>query len=200
MRVLLLLGIACVVTAQEPPAGLLNRWRTTVADKGGLGAIFEFRSGGVLFIRPGAVVDGGYSVEGSEIVLPPLRENGPPNRQTIDLKQPGKLRLLQGQQVSMDLTRVGKAPAGNPSIVGEWVGMRKMDGQNLEMQIFFYANGKSLFLLPFSTEQAYYIVEGARLKITLPDGKVSEGPFQLKGSSLQIPSVRSGTVTRLARY
>ena len=200
MRVLLLLGIACVVSAEEPPAGLLNRWRTTVVSKGGLGAMFEFRTGGVVFIRPGAVVDGVYSVEGNEMVLPPLRENGPPNRQTIDLKQPGKLRLLQGQQVSMDLTRVGKAPSGNPTVVGEWVGMRKMDGQNLEMRIFFYASGKSLFLLPFSTEQAHYSVEGAKMTITLPDGKVSEGPFQLKGSSLQIPSVRAGSVTRLARY
>lgn len=200
MRVLLLLGMAFLAVAQEPPAGLLNRWRTTAVAKGGLGAMFEFRSGGVVFIRPGAVVDGTYSVEGNEMVLPPLRENGPRNRQTIDLKQPGKLRLLQGQEVSMDLTRVGKAPAGNPSVVGEWVGMRRMDGQNLEMRIFFYANGKSLFLLPFSTGQAYYSIEAGKMKITLPDGKVSEGRFQLNGNSLQIPSVRSGSVTRLARY
>ena len=200
MRVLLLLGIACVVAAQEPPAGLLNRWRTTTVSKGGLGAMFEFRTGGVVLIRPGAVVDGTYAVEGNEMVLPPLREKGPPNRQTIDLKQPGKLRLLQGKQVSMDLTRVGKLPAGKPTVVGEWVGMRMMDGQNLEMRIFFYANGKSLFLLPFSTEQARYSVEAGKMKLTLPDGKVSEGPFQLKGNSLQIPSVRRGSVTRLARY
>ena len=134
------------------------------------------------------------------MVLPPLLENGPPNRQTMDLTKPGRLILYQGKEVSMDLSRVGKQPPGKPTVTGEWVGMRMMDGQKLEMRIFFYPGGKSLFLLPFQTQQAKYSINNGRMTIELPDGKAAEGPFSLRGNALSIPSVRSGKATQLTRY
>lgn len=168
--------------------------------KGGIGAMYEFKTGGVVLVRPGAIAPGTYKIEGNEIVLPPLMEGGPPNRQTIDLSQPGRLILHQGKNVAMDLTRVGKIPAGKQTVVGEWTGMREMEGQKLEMRIFFYAGGKTLFMLPFQTQQAKYQIANGRMTLLLPDGKAAEGPFTVSGNSLSIPSIRAGNSTKLTRY
>lgn len=200
MRLILFLCAAASLWSEDAPDALLGRWRTTVVTKAGIGAIYEFKTGGVVFIRPGAIVTGTYKIDGNEMVLPPLMENGPPNRQRIDLSQSGRLLLYQGKDVSMDLSRVGKQPAGKPTVVGEWVGMRTMDGQKLEMRIFFQNGGKSLFLLPFSTQQAKYKVASGRMTIELPDGKIAEGPFSIAGGTLSIPSIRAGKSTQLTRY
>lgn len=186
--------------AQDLPQGMLGRWRTVAANAKGVGAMYEFKTGGVVLIRPGAIAPGFYAMEGNEMVLPPLQAGAPPNRQLVDLSQPGRLQLIQGKEVSMDLSRVGKAPAGKTTVLGEWVGMKMTEGQNLEMRIFFYAGGKSLFLLPFQTQQAKYTVDKNQMRITLPDGKIYEGPFTVSGNSASVPSVHSGISTKLARY
>lgn len=200
MRLIVLICVAGMMLAEDAPSGLLGRWRTVSTTKGGIGALYEFKTGGVVLVRPGAIVPGTYKIEGKEMVLPPLMEGGPPNRQMINLDQPGRLILYQGNNVAMDLSRVGKAPAGKPTVVGEWVGLREMDGQKLEMRIFFYAGGKSLFLLPFQTQQAKYQIANGRMTLLLPDGKAAEGPFGLSGGLLTIPSVRAGNSTKLTRY
>ncbi len=192
--------LAALGFAEDLPEQLLGRYRTVVPNAKGVGALYEFKTGGVVLIRPGAVAPGIYEIDGNYMVMPALQQGGPLNRQSIDLSQPGRLRLMQGKEVSMDLTRVGKAPAGKPTIAGEWVGMKMMDGQNLEMRIFFYSGGKSLFLLPFQTQQAKYSVTQDQMRITFPDGTIAEGPFKATGTSLSVPSVRSGASTKLAKY
>lgn len=200
MRLLWTLCLALPLVAADPPAGLLGRWYTVVTTKDSIGVMYEFKPGGVVLIRPGAVVPGTFKLEGGDILLPPLVEGGPLNRQSLDFSQPGRLLLRQGDRISMDLSRVGKSPAGKPTVIGEWSGMRNMDGGKLEMRLIFYPNGKTLFLLPFSNNQAKYGVDKGRMYISLPDGKTSEGPFTLTGNSLSIPSVRAGASTKLARY
>lgn len=200
MRLIGWLCLAWVAVAAGPEEALLGRWRTLNTTKGGIGAMYEFKAGGVVLVRPGAVVPGTWRIEGNEIVLPPTVEGGPELRQTVDLSQPGRLILRQGAQTAMDLSRVGKAPAGKPTVVGEWSGMRAMDGGQLEMRIFFYANGKSLFLLPFMTHQAKYGLTGGRMFLTLPDGKTTEGPWSVQGNVLSIPGVRANTSSKLGRY
>lgn len=200
MRLFLLICGAGLMLAQNVPDALIGRWRTVAVTKGGIGAMYEFKTGGVVLVRPGAIVTGTYKIEGNEMVLPPLMEGGPPNRQTINLANPGRLILFQGKEVSMDLSRVGKQPPGKPTVIGEWVGLREMDGQKLEMRIFFFAGGKSLFLLPFQTQQAKYQIDKGRMTLLLPDGRAAEGPFTLGGGALTIPSVRSGKSTELTRY
>ncbi len=186
--------------AQELPQAMLGRWRTVASNEKGVGAMYEFKTGGVVLIRPGAIAPGLYALEGNQMVLPALQAGAPPNRQLIDLSQPGRLRLMQGNQVSMDLSRVGKAPGGKPTVIGEWVGMKLTEGQNLEMRIFFYPGGKSLFLLPFQTQQAKYAVDKNQMRITLPDGKIYEGAFTVSGKSASVPSVHNGISTKLTRY
>lgn len=200
MRLFLLFSIALTMLADEIPPALLGRWRTTVVTKGGLGAIYEFRTGGVVFIRPGAIVPGTYKLEGNDILLPPLVEGGPPNRQTMDFSKPGQITFYKGKDVAMELSRVGKTPPGKPTLIGEWVGMRQLDGQKLEMRMFFYTGGRSLFLLPFSTQQAKYEINKGRMTLLLPDGKSAEGPFSVAGNTASIPSIRSGNATKLTRY
>ena len=200
MRMFFVFCLAVVGMAEDLPQNLLGRYRTIASNAKGVGAMYEFKTGGVVLIRPGAIAPGLYEIAGSYMILPPLKAGGPVNKQLIDFSQPGRLRLLQGTEVSMDLSRVGKAPAGKPTVLGEWVGMKLMEGQNLEMRIFFYPGGKSLFLLPFQTQQGKYSVEKNIMRITLPDGKISEGPYKATGNELTVPSVHAGSSTRLAKY
>lgn len=200
MRLFGLLCVSLSLLAAGSEEALLGRWRTVNTTKGGIGATYEFKPGGVVLVRPGAVVPGTWRIEGNEIVLPSLTEGGPELRQTLDFSQPGRLILRQGPNAAMDLSRVGKAPAGKPTVVGEWAGMRAMEGGQLEMRIFFYANGKSLFLLPFMTHQAKYGITDGRMFMTLPDGKTTEGPWSLSGNVLTIPGVRANSTSKLVRY
>lgn len=200
MRLFLLLSAAALMMGADLPDAVLGRWRTVNVTKGGLGAMYEFKTGGVVLVRPGAIAPGTYRIEGNELVLPPLTEGGPENRQTMDMRVPGQVTCYKGQAKSMEMARVGKTPPGKPTLVGEWVAMREMDGQKMEMRMFFYANGKTLFLLPFQTQQAKYSVENGRMTIALPDGKTAEGPFTGSATALSIPSVRSGTQVKLQRY
>lgn len=200
MRLFLLFSAVSMLFAQDVPDALLGRWRTTAITKAGIGALYEFKTGGIVFIRPSAIAPGNYTVEGSDILLPPLTEGGPPNRLTMVFKSPGQITFYKGKDISMELSRVGKNPAGKPTVQGEWVGMREMDGQKLEMRMFFYAGGKSMFLLPLQTQQAKYTISNGRMTLILPDGKTTEGPFTLSGGALTIPSVRAGTSTKLTRY
>jgi len=200
MRVLIFVLMVGGIFAQSPPPGLVGRWRTATPPTSGLGAIYEFQTGGVVKISPAAIAPGTYRIKGNEIILPPLQVGGTENAQTLDLSKPGRLRLLQGSTVSMDLTRVGQAPSGPPTVVGEWTGMQKSGGRMLQMKIFFYQNKASLFLLPVDTHQASYRIDKKIMFITMPDGKVVSGPFEIGQSLMSIPSVKAGKLTTLGRF
>jgi hypothetical protein len=200
MRLFLLFSAVSMLFGQEVPDGLLGRWRTTVITKGGIGALYEFKTGGVVLIRPAAIAPGTYKLEGADILLPPLMEGGPPNRLTMIFESASRIKFYKGKDLSMELSRVGKAPAGKQTVQGEWVGTREMDGQKMEMRMFYYPGGRSMFLLPLQTQQAKYTISNGRMTLILPDGKTTEGPFTLSGGALSIPSIRAGNSTKLARY
>jgi hypothetical protein len=196
------LVILCIASgfAQEVPKGLLGRWRTVEIAQNGMGAMYEFRPGGIALVSPGAIAPGKFTLEKDDILLPPLSVGGPANRQHVDLSRPGKLILSKDKQVAMDLTRVGKEPPGKPSIIGEWTGVKSMQGQTLEMRIYFYPDQSLLFLLPFQTQQVKYAISNNKMTITFPDGKVAQGPFSVSGNTISIPSIRAGVTSKLTRY
>jgi hypothetical protein len=46
----------CASAQQSAPAGIVGRWRSLGASKGGIGEVWEFRSDGTVDYSPGAVV------------------------------------------------------------------------------------------------------------------------------------------------
>jgi hypothetical protein len=193
-RTILAFAFATFLAADQPPPGLLGRWRSIETSKGGIGAMLRFRPNGVVDFSPGAIVEMPYRIEGTEIILPPATTNGPEQRQKIEFIGTDRLRLAEAR-----FTRSGAAPDAKNPILGEWVGRREMDGQQIDAYFFFYPAGKSLLLLPFLTVTGHYTIQGSTMRLEVPKHKDAEGKFQIEGDLLTVPN-SSGSADRYRRY
>jgi hypothetical protein len=167
-------------------AALLGRWHSLQNSEGGIGAIFEFRSGGIVDYSPGAVVEMPYRVEGDLLVLPPETQGGAEQKQKIEFLPDGRLRLSAAGTMSVNLARRGRAPAGDKSILGEWVGDRDMNGRVVETMLLFSADGKVLMVMPFLKSTGSYTVDGAKIHIGVENRWTADGTFKVEGNRLTL--------------
>jgi hypothetical protein len=193
-KTILAFALTTLLSAAQPPPELLGRWRSIETSKGGIGSMLRFRPNGVVDFSPGAIVEQTYRIEGGEIIFPPATINGPEQRQKMEFIGTDRLRLAEAR-----FTRSGAALDAKNPILGEWVGRREMDGQQVDAYFFFYPAGKSLLLLPFETIPGHYTIQGSTMRLELPDRKVAEGKFQIEGDVLTAPS-SSGPANRYRRY
>ncbi len=154
-----------------------------------------FHSNGVVDCSVGAVVEMTYRIEGGELIFPPVRTNGPEQRQKMEFVGHDRLRLDE-----ILLTRQGAAPDAKRPIIGEWAGTREMNGRQLEARYLFYPAGKCLFLLPFLTlPSGRYSIRGSTMRLELPERQTAEGKFEIEDDVLTLPGP-SGSQYRLRRY
>lgn len=84
-------------------------------------------------------------------------------------------------------------------LLGEWLGSREMDGQQMPVQMFFYPAGRSLLVILFTTQHGRYSVTNGRLVGEIGARTSLDGTFDITNGVLSI--YRSGgQVTKLARY
>ena len=196
---LIALLVAASLIADPPPEKLLGRWRSLETSKGGIGSMLTFHSNGVVDFSPGAVVEMTYRIEGGVLILPPATTTGPEQRQQMEFHGDNQLRLIVDPTSSVELTRRGAAADARNPILGEWVGSREMDGRKMECHYLFYPAGKSLFLLPFLTQQGHFSIQGTTMRLELPNRPPASGKFQIEGEVLTTPG-GSGAGYRFGRY
>ena len=197
-KVLSLLAVVPLFAAGDRSSKLLGRWRSLETSKGGIGAMFEFRKGGVVTFSPGGVVEMKYRVERDQLFLPPATVNGPEQKQTMEWSGTDKLRLKTGD-VSIELARQGSAPDPKIPILGEWTTPREMGGKILLVRYLFYPAGKGLLLIPFVKQSGSYSIRGESIRLALPGRNPVEGKFKIDGDVLTIPGAHNGD-SRFARY
>ena len=197
-KLLFLLAVPALFAGDDASTKLPGRWRSLETSKGGIGAMFEFRKGGVVNFSPGAVVEMKYRIERDQLVLPPATINGPEQRETMEWSGTGKLRLKSGD-VSLELARQGSVPDAKIPILGEWTTPREMGGKMLLVRYLFYPAGKGLLLIPFIKQSGRYSIHGESIRLELPGKHPVEGKFKVDGDVLTIPGANSGQ-SRFARY
>ena len=193
---LLLLALAAALWGQSG-SPLVGRWHSVVTSRGGLGAIIEFHSDGVVEMSPGAVVPGPYRIENGHLIMPSGTADGSEQGRAMEWAGSDSLRL--GTTLGIVLTRVGaRQDQANP-ILGEWREIREMGGAKLNATWIFYGDGKMLLLIPFVVQRGTYKVTGGSVSM-LMEGAPASGPFSVKGDILTLPGAAGSGVSEFRRY
>jgi hypothetical protein len=184
---------------QLPHEGIVGRWRSLETSKGGIGALYAFRSDGTFDFSPGAIVEMQWRIENNELVLPPETNDGAERKANLKWLGVNKLSLGSEGGVVIELARAGdRADADNP-ILGEWIEKREMAGRNLEAHWLFYRGGKLLFLMPFVTQHGAYTISGSALHVKMQD-RNPEFRFELTENILTLFEAEGRHKDRYARY
>lgn len=200
---LFLLAIATANAALSDQ--IVGRWRSLETSKGGIGAIYEFHANGDVDYSPGAVVEMSYRVEGDQLFLPASNAGGSERKLKIRWVGENKFRLTPqsgspGDSAGSELTRKGERANSKNPILGEWTGTQDMRGHKLDMLWFFYPEGKSLFLMPFTPQHGHYTVKDSTIRLELPDTNPIETKFEISGRVLTMVNRSGNGQSRLARY
>jgi hypothetical protein len=193
--------VGCRASAQQSSSGsIVGRWRSLETSKGGIGAVFEFRSDGTADFSPGAVVEMPWRIENNQLILPPETDGGAERKANLKWLGDNKLSLVSEAAV-IELARVGEpANAGNP-IIGEWI-QGHWVGLNLEARYLFYPGGKLLFVMPFAIHHGSYTISGSALHFSFPTWTPTPGNFRFKltDNVLTLSAPKGGNESHFARY
>ncbi len=184
-------------------APLVGRWRSLENSEGGIGALFEFKEGGGLSYSPGAVLEMPYRVEGDKLLLPPEIRSGPERTLQMDWLSDDSVRLSAKGSPNIVLVRRSAKPGDKKSILGEFSGQQDVEGRTMDVVYLFGPEGKVLLLMPFVKTQGSYTVDGAKIRMAVPDRWSAEGTFKVDGDTLtlSIADPKKGTKdSRYARY
>jgi hypothetical protein len=195
MRLASFVLVAITAVAQVPP-GLVGRWRSAETSSGGLGAMLEFFQDGSFNFSAGAVVETKYRIQGNQLILPSGTVNGSEQRMTMEWVNPDHV-VLNGSET---LSRQGTSHDTTHPIVGEWTAPRETGGVKSEVRWFFEPDGTGLLLYPFKWQKGSYTVKNGTIRIEYPGSHPVEGPFNLHGASLTIPSSGKTGKSQLKRY
>jgi hypothetical protein len=186
-------------SAQQPSsASIVGRWRSLETSKGGIGAVYEFRSDGTVDFSPGAIVEMQWRIENNQLVVPPGTVGGDEQKYTLQWFSDSKLGLKTEAGVT-ELTRIGERSHADKPIVGEWIEHREIAGRNLEAHWLFYPNSKLLFLMPFAIQRASYTIYGSTLHLKMP-GLRTESRFEVKDNLLILSELEGSQKDRYVRY
>ena len=203
MKTIVALLFACLpLLAQSPAAGpandLLGKWRSELVAQGQLGTVLDFQPGGILTVSQGALADLAYRIENGELILPPAIKGGPEQRQRIEWVNPSKLLLHPADLPPVEFTRVGPAPKGENTLVGEWTTLRELNGRKIVSTFRFLDDNTALLWIPLASAGGKYTVQGETIRLELPDSPPVEGPFRIRGNQLILPT-QNGTPATFLR-
>src|SRR4029453_12814057 len=172
--------------ADTGAAALVGRWRSLENSEGGTGALFEFKEGGGFAYSPGAVLEMPYRVEGDTLVLPPEIRSGPERTLQVDWLSDDSVRLSAKGSPNITLVRRSAKPGDKKSILGEFSGQQDVEGRTMDVVYLFGPEGKVVLLMPFVKTQGSYTVDGAKIRMAVPDRWSAEGTFKVEGDTLTL--------------
>lgn len=195
--VLLLLFVAF---ADDTASGIVGRWRSLETSKGGIGALYDFHTNGVVAYSPGAIVEISYRVEGDQFVFGPSTTNAAPEqKQSINWFGENRFRVGSGDQAA-ELTRKGERTDSNNALTGEWSGTKNVGDHKVDTHWFFYPAGRGLLLIPFQPQQGRYTVKESTIRIELPHADPTEYRFEVKGDVLTMSKISKAGEDGQARF
>lgn len=145
-RTVLALGIPALLSGAP---SILGRWRSVTTTKGGIGAVYDFRSNGAAHYSSVALVDMDYRLNATVLTL---------GGQSIGIgwHQDGRLQFNFGNDVVEDFTRQGQPPSAQEPLLGEWSGTRMMQNHAIPVTMQFHSGGRSLMVLFLKTHAGRY--------------------------------------------
>jgi hypothetical protein len=197
--------LPAILTGQADIQKILGRWYTVKRSQGGIGAIMEFRAGGVMKYSPGAVVEFSYRFDGKQLVLKFAdRGKGPEPESILDIRGLSEAKF-SSQQSDPKLhapeeawTRVGRPEDPGHLLLGNWTGERQVGKQKLTTDWRFRADGSGVFANPFREQTGEYQFTANGIRLRVGQALAVEGPMSWEGEILVLPGNRSPT--RMHRF
>lgn len=205
-----LLAVVTVALAGHAPVGhtqnesaLVGLWLGEARTEGGLGNWIEFRPDGTLRFAFGAMVEGTYRLEGTSLRVRAVGEPAESPAADITINDATAIRrrlppadapardsmsaddraILDRMTQPITMTRVGRATAGAPPIVGTWSYTHSSGAPAYET---FTRTGRFVLRVRMQESQGTYAEGPSRIDVTLPSGK---SEFQLNGDVLMSGSM-----------
>lgn len=147
---------------------LVGLWESGNVSNGGIGQTLELRENGMFVQSTTVMVNSRYEVAGDHLTV---RTESPGPGETMEftfhLKGNQLIETMQGGP-PMPKERVGKAEAGEGSIVGVWL---SGDPTGMVSYEKYTPDGRMLFRLTMQATTGCYRIEGDRLRLSGTNGK-----------------------------
>lgn len=167
--------------AVDPPRqGIVGLWESMSQSRGGIGSAIQFRADGTLLTRLVVLVDGAYRIDGLTLVLSMEGQEvsvplGEIVRDAWTLHPPGAEAIVK--------RRIGTAPAGASSVVGDWSSPHDTGGLAYER---YRADGWFSFRLPMpGLREGRYEHATDQLRMII-DGKSTSQRVTVEGDVLRL--------------
>jgi hypothetical protein len=195
---LVLFGISIAPAAAQQDK-LIGRWRSTEVSPAGLSAIFEFYSDYQLDSYSAAISEERYQLVGTDTIL--LQSKNGQEKQEVEWDNQDRARIEdEAAGKSIELTRLGKTSDVKNPLVGEWLTTREWKGAKYPGRVFFFPDGRVIWIITLRTEHGRYSVQNGDLRLEVFGRPVVKGSFSVMENRLTLPSVKGTGSSSFDRF
>lgn len=191
MRVLILLLLSLsLFAADEHPQQLVGRWRSTEVASGGISYVFEFDKDGVIDSRAAVILEGTYRLVGTDSIVLGSKEG---KEQKLELEWNGDNKAKIDDEAAgkaIDISRVGRRVDSAHPLAGQWNATREWNGKTYPARGFFFADGRSVWIIDLRVDHGLWSVHGNRIVIDIENRPAIEGNYSITEKQLKLPNPR----------
>jgi len=190
--------LAASAVGQSRHNQLVGRWRSTDVSPTGISAIFEFHDDNRMDSYSAAISEERYRLVGTDTIVLQTK-NGQETRE-VEWDSEDRARIEdEAAGKSIELVRLGKIPDSKNPLVGEWSTTREWNGGKYPARVFFFREGKVLWLATLRTEHGRYLIQSNTIRLEVPGRPVVKGGFAATENRLILPNP-NGSVSNFDRF
>ena len=184
---------------------IVGTWDSLERSQGGIGGHYEFWDNGTVCLRPAAMADYGYRLEGNTAYLYSPDDSGQPILAIVYEPQSDRLTVQQpGGDTKTSLEREAAGLSAARGLVATWRPIlpavtAEMDAEQRRQQRFaegtrwrFTPDRRALLRIPYRTDCGSFSISGRSLRIEL-QRKVSKLKLRITDDLLTLESRPGGT-------
>jgi len=199
LSLVLLAILAALAIGQQRQNDPIGRWRSTEVSSAGVSAIFEFHADNQVDSYSAAISEGRYRLVGTDTIL--FQSKNGEEKQEIEWDSQDRARIEdEAAGKSRELARVGKIPDGKNPLTGEWSTTREWKGNKFPARVFFYPDGRVVWITTLRTDHGRYSVQNNSIRLEVPGRAVLEGSFAVSENRLTLPNPKGNGSQSFDRF
>jgi hypothetical protein len=178
-------------SARAQQDDLAGRWRSTEVSPSGVSSIFEFHGDNRMDSYSAAISEGRYRLVGTDTIL--FQTKNGEEKQEVEWDSQDRARIEdEAAGKYMNLARIGKTPDDKNPLIGEWNTTREWNGAKYPARVWFFADGRVLWVATLRTEHGRYSVQSKNIRLEIAGRPAVEGTYALSGDRLTLPNPKGG--------
>jgi hypothetical protein len=190
---------AALAIGQSQQNQLTGRWRSSEVSPTGVSAVFEFHGDNQLDSYSAVISEGRYRLVGTDTIL--FQSKNGQEKQEVEWDSEDRVRIEdEAAGKSIELARLGKISDTKNPLTGEWGTTREWNGARCPARVFFFTDGRVVWITTLRTDHGHYSVEGQSIHVELPGRPVLEGSFAVSEDRLTLPDPRGNGSYSFKRF